>query len=31
MGFPDLTPWFDNETDEYVEVVAADCDAFYDE
>jgi len=31
MPLPDLAPWFDNESDDYVELVSTDCDASYDE
>jgi len=31
MDFPDLAPWFDNESDDYVELVSADVDVAYDE
>jgi hypothetical protein len=31
MDFPDLAPWFDNASDDYVEVVSADVDVAYDE
>jgi hypothetical protein len=31
MDFPDLAPWFDNESDEYVELVTADHELPYDE
>jgi hypothetical protein len=31
MDFPDLAPWFNNVSDDYVEVVSADVDVAYDE